>query len=215
MARDDFGRSVINRLAKRVGMKCSNPDCRVPTSGPDGGDGVTNVGVAAHISAASPGGPRYDDTMTSEQRSDFTNGIWLCQTHAKLIDDDEMTYTAFVLREWKEIAEHMAALEARGFAVQRASPFPDLERKAPKLVAEMRNDLADHPLVREFILMEKGAIYNGDGRVIFTYFYEEHEYLSSMMTIMQHAGAIYDVAFNSVPRYHFTEEFVSFLIGEA
>jgi hypothetical protein len=65
----------------------------MPTSGPDGDGGVTNIGVAAHISAASPGGARYDEALTSEVRSDITNGIWLCQTHAKLIDDDELTYT--------------------------------------------------------------------------------------------------------------------------
>jgi len=86
----------------------------MPTSGPDGGGGVTNTGVAAHISAASPGGARHDETLTSEMRSDIANGIWLCQTHAKLIDDDELTYTPAVLRDWKETSEHMAALEARG-----------------------------------------------------------------------------------------------------
>ena len=31
---------------------------------------------------------------------------------------------------------------------------------------------------------------------------------------MQHAGAIYDVAFNDVPRFDFTEEIVSYLIGD-
>ena len=108
----------------------------------------------------------------------------------------------------------MAALEARGFAVRRAVPFVDLEKKAPKLIEEMRTDLAGHPLVREFILMPKGAIYNHGETMIFTYYYEEHEYLSSMMTIMEHTGAIYNAAFNDVPRYHFTEEFVSYLIGD-
>jgi len=34
-----------------------------------------------------------------------------------------------------------------------------------------------------------------------------------MMTIMMHAGAIYDVAFNDVPRYNLSEEFVTYLIG--
>jgi len=32
------------------------------------------------------------------------------------------------------------------------------------------------------------------------------------MTIMIQAVAIYDIAFNSVPRYNFTEDFVSYLI---
>ena len=114
MARDDFNRPVVDRLAKRVGMRCSHPECRAPTSGPDAAEGVTNIGVAAHITAASPGGARYNEALTAEQRSHFENGIWLCQSCAKLVDDDELTFTVAVLREWKETAEHMAALEARG-----------------------------------------------------------------------------------------------------
>lgn len=214
MARENFSKAVIDRMARRVGMKCSYPDCRVPTSGPDAVEGVTNLGVAAHISAASPGGARYDSDLSSEARSGISNGIWLCQNHAKLIDDDELTYPASLLREWKETAEHMAALEAKGFAVRRAAPFGDLERKAPTLVAEMRADLEEEPLVRQFILLSKQAVYNPGVTPFLIYYYEDHEFLPSIMTIMEHATAIYDVAFNDVPRYNFTEPFVSYLIGE-
>lgn len=215
MARDDFSKSIIDRLAKRVGMRCSNPDCREPTSGPSSEpDGVTNTGVAAHIRAASPGGARYDSEMTPEQRSDISNGIWLCQTHAKLIDDDEYTFPPSLLREWKETSEHMAALEARGFAVRRARPFADLEKQAPELIAEMRADLTKHPLVRQFVLLpNKRVMYNGSYPQLH-YFLDQHEYLIPIMTIMIHAGAIYDAKMNSVPRYNFTEDFVRFLIGE-
>jgi hypothetical protein len=214
LARDDFNKLVVERLAKRVGMKCSYPDCRAPTAGPDADDGVTNTGVAAHITAASPGGARFDDTLTPEQRSDISNGIWLCQTHAKLIDDDELTYTPAILRDWKEMAETMARLEARGFVVRRARPFADLEKKAPKLVAEMREDLTKYRLVREFILLSKRVTYNPGKTPFFQYYYEDHEYLPSLMTIMMHAGAIYDITFKEVPRYNFNEDFVSYLIGE-
>jgi hypothetical protein len=214
MARDDFTKPVIDRLAKRVGMKCSNPDCRLPTSGPDSDVGVTNVGVAAHITAASPGGARFAEAITPEMRSDISNGIWLCQTCAKLIDDDELKFTPAILRDWKETAEHMAALEARGFAVRRAAPFSVLEKKGPRLVAEMREDPTKEPFVREFILLSRKVTYNPGPTPFFTYYYEDHEYLDSLITIMQHTGAIYDTAFNSVPRYNFTEEFVSYLIGE-
>ncbi|HVV79114.1 MAG TPA: hypothetical protein VHD59_05815 [Pseudolabrys sp.] len=168
--------------------------------------------MAAHISAAAPGGARYDETLTAEMRGDITNGIWLCQTHAKLVDDDELTYTVALLKEWKTVAEHMAALEARGFSIRKVTPFSDLEKKAPKLIAEMRQDLTNHPLVREFILLSKKVTYNAGQTPFFTYFYEDHEFLPSLMTIMQHAGAIYDVGFNRVPRYNFKEEFVSYLI---
>ena len=215
MGRDNFRKESVERLAKRVGIKCSCPECRLPTAGPDIEDGVTNVGVAAHITAASPGGPRYDSTLNQEMRSGIGNGIWLCQTHAKLIDDDELTYTVALLREWKETAERMAWLEARGFAIRRASPFADLEKKAPALVAEMRADLQSSPLVRQFILLSKRVSYNSSSTPFFNYFYEDHEFLDSIITIMEHAGAVYDITFNKVPRYNFSEEFVSFLIGEA
>jgi hypothetical protein len=67
-ARDDFSTKTIEALAKRVGALCSNPDCGRPTLGPHSDPGAwTNLGVAAHIVAASPGGPRADSTMTAEQ----------------------------------------------------------------------------------------------------------------------------------------------------
>lgn len=215
LARDNFSRDVIDRLAKRVGMRCSNPDCRVPTAGPDAVDGITNIGVAAHITAASPGGPRYAALLSPEARRDIANGIWLCQSHAKLIDDDELTFTDAVLQEWKDTAEKMAALEARGYSVRRANPFAELEHKAPALVAEMRDDLTKEPLVRQFILLRKGLMYNGGEMPIFVYHYDDHEYLAGVMTIMEHAGAIYDVDFNDVPRFQFTEDYVRFLIGDS
>ena len=215
MARDDFSRPIVERMAKRVGMKCSYPDCRAPTSGPDAAGGITNTGVAAHISAASPRGARYEPNISSEERSDIGNGIWLCQNHAKLIDDNELSYPISLLREWKETAEQMAALEAKGFSVQRAAPFPDLEKKAPALIAEMRSDLREKPLVRQFILMSKSMSYNSGSTPYFVYYYDDHEFLPSIITIMEHAAAVYDIAFNRVPRYNFTESFVSFLIGDA
>jgi hypothetical protein len=46
------------------------------------------LGVAAHITAASPDGPRYDQNLSSEQRKSPDNGIWLCQNCAKLVDND-------------------------------------------------------------------------------------------------------------------------------
>jgi len=172
------------------------------------------LGVAAHITAASPGGARFDDAVDTQERASISNGIWLCQNHAKLIDNDESAYSVGLLKEWKETAERMAWLEARGYAVRRASPFADLEKKAPDLLAEMRSDLLSKPLVRQFILLSKRVSYNPGTTPFFAYFYEDHPYLDSIVTIMEHVGASYDIAFNSVPRYNFSEEFVTFLIGE-
>lgn len=62
---------------------------------------VATVGVAAHICAASPGGPRYDATMSPDERSSIENGIWLCATHATLIDRDVVRFSVDTLRRWK------------------------------------------------------------------------------------------------------------------
>ncbi|MER9408178.1 hypothetical protein NKI36_29675 [Mesorhizobium caraganae] len=216
MPRDNFPGDVVDRLAKRSGMKCSNPDCRLPTAGPDAGEGTTNTGVAAHIAAASPEGARYDEAMTPEQRSAFTNGIWLCQTHAKLIDDDELTYTFGVLHDWKATAEAMAGLEAKGFVIRRGRSFADLEKKAPKLFAEMRQDLSNHPLVREIVILSRKRMYNnvGNDKVVFMYFLQDYDNLRGFIDVMENYGAIYDVDVGKIPRYNYNEDFIEYLVTQ-
>lgn len=106
MSRDDFTRSTIDILGKRVGYLCSNPECRRPTIGANENiNKVTIIGIAAHITAASPRGPRYDSTINEEQRRHIENGIWLCGNCATLIDKDKKKYTVDILREWKQAAE--------------------------------------------------------------------------------------------------------------
>jgi hypothetical protein len=64
--RDDFSEDIKRALAARVANQCSNPDCRAVTSGPQTDPSkAVNVGVAAHITAASPGGPRHDPELRS------------------------------------------------------------------------------------------------------------------------------------------------------
>jgi hypothetical protein len=119
MTRDDFPKDVLDALARRVNLRCSMPGCRQGTTGPrtDPARSVC-VGVAAHITAASVGGPRYDASLTSAQRRSAENGIWLCQNHAKLVDNDASRYTADELRAWKrdEEAQALAELEGKGSA---------------------------------------------------------------------------------------------------
>src|SRR5688572_5593980 len=114
--RDDFSQPTKDLLAKRAGHRCSNPGCRQSTSGPQTDpNGSINVGVAAHITAASVGFARYNPNLTRDQRSSAENGIWLCQTCAKLIDNDEIHYDVDRLRNWKRGADDAAkrALEQR------------------------------------------------------------------------------------------------------
>ncbi|UVM19157.1 hypothetical protein LOY42_12910 [Pseudomonas sp. B21-023] len=114
--RDDFSKPTVRALSLRAGHCCSLPECQRPTAGPSesGPDMHVNIGVAAHICAASPGGPRYDPTMTPEQRSSITNGIWLCQTHSRLIDVDTVAFTKSRLHEIKQAHERAQAARLAG-----------------------------------------------------------------------------------------------------
>jgi len=115
MPRDDFSAATKRELAPRVGNCCSNPNCSTITSGPHTDDSKSiSVGQAAHITAASLGGKRYDPSITPEQRKDISNGIWLCEKCAKLIDTDDDRYTVEVLKRWKKNAEESARARLEG-----------------------------------------------------------------------------------------------------
>jgi len=110
--RDDFTQKTKEKLAHQAGYKCSKPDCGVSTRGAaSDGEGTINIGFAAHITAASSNGPRSDSIRTSDQRKHHSNGIWLCGTHAKLVDSDESHFTVEELLSWKKLAVRRSFLE--------------------------------------------------------------------------------------------------------
>ena len=97
--RDKFSPKTKDSLAKRVNYHCSNPSCFKMTLGPHSVDSkFINVGVAAHITAASRGGMRYDNTLTPDERKSIENGIWLCQKCSKTIDSDKKKFTTGILK---------------------------------------------------------------------------------------------------------------------
>lgn len=104
-ARDNFTARTKIQIAKRAGWTCSYPGCGRATVGANSsGDGEINLGVAAHICAAAPGGPRYDPEMDAVARSGVDNGLWLCQQHSVLIDAKEPAFTVERLRQWRDEA---------------------------------------------------------------------------------------------------------------
>ena len=141
--RDEFSANTIRTLAQRVGHRCSNPECMRATSGPaQDEDGYINVGIAAHITAASPGGPRYDASLTAATRRSASNGIWLCQVCAKLIDSDILRFPADTLRKWKQ-----DAIESGFTAI--ATAWSGIHAQAPSIV---QLDEADREFLRSLAL---------------------------------------------------------------
>jgi hypothetical protein len=146
--RDDFNSIVKGTLAKRVAFRCSNPDCCTPTSGPQSEPhGAINIGVAAHICAASRGGKRYDPNQSGSERSGIENGIWLCQNCAKLIDSDEIRFSVAILRKWKELAENAAlmAVGNRSYSDNNAAlALKSLDSRRPRGLQVYESELDDY-----------------------------------------------------------------------
>jgi hypothetical protein len=125
--RDDFTKQTITEIAKGVGYRCSNPECSRPTVAANAAqDGTITIGVAAHICAASPGGPRYDPAQTPGDRRDKENGLWLCQNCGRLIDADPKKFTVDVLTKWKHDTQTRAFQELVG--PSKAGPSEEATR---------------------------------------------------------------------------------------
>jgi len=102
--RDDFTKTVVDALAKRAAFICSNPDCRTLTVAPSEVDGTKflYIGRAAHICAAAEGGPRYNATMSPEERKSVANAIFLCSNCADMIDKNKgIDFPVERLGQWK------------------------------------------------------------------------------------------------------------------
>ena len=128
-SRHDFKTNTIEVLAKRVGYICSNPSCSASTVGPGGSpDSIVKIGIAAHITAASVNGPRYDHRLTEAERISIENGIWLCSNCSILIDRDPNTYKIEILNQWKKAAENEALKKINGLEGIKSVPRiqPDL-----------------------------------------------------------------------------------------
>jgi hypothetical protein len=145
--RDEFTSATKASLAKRSGFLCAI--CRAITTGPsaESADSVVNLGVAAHITAASPGGPRYDPSLSSSERSSITNGIWLCQNHAKQIDDDCEKWTQEKLRSVKNDHEEF---------VERVVGVPQLDGAGSFDISEY--DQSEHVTPREYAFTTIGDL---------------------------------------------------------
>jgi hypothetical protein len=119
-----FSEVVKNRLRVEALLLCCK--CNTLTASLSQGDSNRGIwtGEAAHITAASPGGARYDATLSKEQRSHADNGIWLCLSCHTTVDADPAMYPVEMLRQWKAAAiarNHApAAAAAAGAAASRA-----------------------------------------------------------------------------------------------
>lgn len=105
--RDPIPRAQEKVVISRSGGKCAYPACGTDlTIEPQSEkDRPKATGKVAHIAAASPGGPRYDESMTAEQRGSADNLIYLCGSHHDVIDSQLDFHTHEFLLEAKRTHE--------------------------------------------------------------------------------------------------------------
>jgi hypothetical protein len=146
MARDEFLVSVKRILASRVGNICSKPSCASLTIGPNEDvNKSTSIGVAAHITAASEGGPRYNSALSNVERASIENGIWLCQNCAKEIDADVGLYPVDLLKEWKSKSES----RARDALGQKLLLNPDIIKSDIVVIASKQKRTTHSNVIRK------------------------------------------------------------------
>ncbi len=110
---NDFSDKIKNLAGRSVGFRCCFPDCnRLLVSRKKNSSELINLAEYAHIAAASPGGPRYDPNLSSDEIKSYDNCIVMCGVHHHLIDNDPSEYTTNKLKEWKFIAEERTRQEA-------------------------------------------------------------------------------------------------------
>ena len=116
MAQASGGRDRVPPAQEKVVISRSGAKCAYPTCGIEltidrqsPGDRPKATGKVAHIAAASPGGPRYDEKMTPEQRGSADNLIYLCGQHHDAIDSQLEHHTSDFLLDAKR--SHEAAVQ--------------------------------------------------------------------------------------------------------
>ena len=144
-------------------MLCSNPRCQKRTSGPrEDPNKALVIGVAAHITAASADGPRFDSSLTPTERGAITNGIWLCQNCAAMIDRDVARYTVVLLKNWKQQAEEVAR-EALESNLTVDDPQAAVARIPSTRLHHAVGNLVGRP--NDLVAAAEGALARGDLRV--------------------------------------------------
>ena len=87
-----------------------------------------------------------------------------------------------------------------------------VERLMPDLLTEIRKDILQFPLCREFVVLQKVWVFCYPERRIFTYFYEDHAELDSKLQILQNLGLIRTIrGYNNVDRFLMEETFADHL----
>lgn len=161
--------STVRRLDTLSGNECAHPECIKKLIAEDG---ISIISKICHIAAASKDGPRYDSSMTDDERRGFDNLILLCDEHHVIIDNkqNEGVYPTSLLRKWKIdhekkvlellsnknlLSKHPLALNkvinSIGKKIEEVLDLPDATNAPnPDVKIAYNNVIRYEPVIREF-----------------------------------------------------------------
>lgn len=149
--------STVRRLDTLSGNECSNPNCNKKLIAEDG---ISIVSKICHIAAASKEGPRFDKTMTDDDRRSFDNLILLCDEHHVIIDnkENEKKYPVTLLKTWK--AEHEKKIIELLSSKNLLSRHPLALNKVINLIGLKMDEVLDLPDAIKAPNPEEKILYN-------------------------------------------------------
>ena len=105
-----YSQETLKILFTLSGGECASPGCNTPVIAlPTETSDARVIGEICHINALNPKGPRGTTRQTEAELNAVVNLIVLCPTHHTLVDCQPETYTADILREWKQTHEATVA----------------------------------------------------------------------------------------------------------
>ena len=127
--------TTLKRLFARSGNRCAMPRCSTVLV-----NGEHVLAEICHIRARRKGGPRYDPTLSADDRDGFANLLLFCPTCHTLADKDQKTYPVDILTRIKAAHEGQAAVELTTSVIDQALRIlaKISERKSAKAVAKGR-----------------------------------------------------------------------------
>ena len=149
--------STVRRLDTLSGNECSEPNCNKKLIAEDG---ISIVSKICHIAAASKEGPRFDKTMTDDDRRSFDNLILLCDEHHVIIDNkvNEKKYPVALLKTWK--AEHEKKIIELLSSKNLLSQHPLALNKVINLIGLKMDEVLDLPEAINAPNPDKKILYN-------------------------------------------------------
>ncbi len=135
----DYTTGTERALFAFSGTTCYFPGCTAKVIIFVENEPVSNVQIA-HIRGANTNSPRYDTSMSDDERRAFSNLILLCTPHHTIVDrlhpDD---YPIEVLTEWKTGHERDAGIDQGALATMTDEHFVELIESAVKSFGPQRS----------------------------------------------------------------------------